>query len=63
MYKPRRAKASFTKRYAHAELSTSNRELYAMMKLYEDGTFIIEFHSKNGKVYRRELTPTLNYQD
>jgi len=54
MYKPRRAKASYTRRYAHAELSTPDRKTYVLAKLFNNGDFLFEI-TRNGNIERHEL--------
>src|SRR5216110_2126058 len=53
---PRRALATFNRRESCAELSTPDRETTAFVKLRADGVLVISVY-RNGKDYRRELTP------
>jgi hypothetical protein len=57
-----RACAQYTRRYSTAQLSTPDHKTELQVKLCSDGLVVIGI-VRDGKVYRRELSPDVEYQD
>jgi len=57
-----RAKASYTRRYSHAELTTPDRKVNVSIKLLANGELVFTVYH-DGKESRREFSRALNYDD